>query len=49
MLRGEAPPAPTREQLSEPDAVVTNFLGLPTALAALSRSRESDSTSETSS
>jgi FMN phosphatase YigB (HAD superfamily) len=46
MLRGEAPPAPTLKQLSEPDAVVTNYLGLPTALAAMTSSRESDSTRE---
>jgi MIP family channel proteins/HAD superfamily hydrolase (TIGR01549 family) len=47
MLRGEAPPAPTREQLAEPDAVVTNFLGLPTALAELANVRASDSPHET--
>jgi hypothetical protein len=29
LLRGEAPPAPTLEQLSEPTAVVTSFSGLP--------------------
>lgn len=46
MLRGEAPAAPTREQLEEPDAVVTNFLGLPTALAAIASSRASDRTPE---
>lgn len=36
ILRGEAPPAPTKEQLAEPDAVITSLLGLPTALTRLS-------------
>jgi FMN phosphatase YigB (HAD superfamily) len=35
LLRGEAPPSPTVEQLSEPDAVVTSFSGVPNALAGL--------------
>ncbi|MER6123110.1 HAD family hydrolase [Streptomyces sp. NPDC001795] len=35
MLRGEAPPAPTRRQLEEPDAVITSLTGLPMALARL--------------
>jgi hypothetical protein len=35
LLRGEAPPAPTVEQLTEPDAVVTSFSGVPNALAGL--------------
>ncbi|MGW3953110.1 HAD-IA family hydrolase [Streptomyces sp. NPDC004752] len=35
MLRGEAPPAPTRSQLDEPDAVITSLTGLPMALARL--------------
>ncbi|WP_369368568.1 SpoIIE family protein phosphatase [Streptomyces sp. CG4] len=38
MLRGEAPPAPTRSQLEEPDAVITSLTGLPTALARLTNS-----------
>lgn len=32
MLRGEASPAPTREQLAEPDAVITSLAGLPAVL-----------------
>lgn len=39
LLRGEAPPAPTVEQLSEPNAVITTFSGLPNALAGMSASR----------
>jgi HAD superfamily hydrolase (TIGR01549 family) len=39
LLRGEAPPAPTLEQLSEPTAVVTSFSGLPNALAGMATSR----------
>jgi len=35
LLRGEVPPAPTLEQLSEPDAVLTSLLGLPIALVRL--------------
>lgn len=35
LLRGEVPPAPTQEQLSEPDAVLTSLRGLPTALVRL--------------
>ncbi len=35
MLRGEAPPAPTPDQLSEPDAVITSLIGLPVALARM--------------
>ncbi len=35
ILRGDAPPAPTLEQLSEPDAVVTSLIGVPTALSRL--------------
>ncbi|MFD5248154.1 RbtT/DalT/CsbX family MFS transporter [Amycolatopsis sp. NPDC058340] len=31
-LRGEAPPAPTGGQLSEPDAVITSLTGLPAVL-----------------
>ncbi|MBO3682087.1 SpoIIE family protein phosphatase [Streptomyces sp. NEAU-YJ-81] len=36
MLRGEAPPAPTADQLAEPDAVITSLTGLPIVLARLS-------------
>lgn len=39
LLRGEAPPAPTVDQLSEPDAVITSFSGLPSALAGMATSR----------
>jgi polyol permease family/HAD superfamily hydrolase (TIGR01549 family) len=35
ILRGDAPPAPTIEQLSEPDAIVISLIGLPTALSRL--------------
>jgi glycerol uptake facilitator protein len=35
LLRGEVPPAPTPEQLSEPDAVLTSLTGLPAALIRL--------------
>jgi polyol permease family len=35
VLRGDAPPAPTLNQLAEPDAVVTSLIGLPVALARL--------------
>jgi FMN phosphatase YigB (HAD superfamily) len=35
MLRGEAPPAPTANQLDEPDAVITTLTGLPAVLARL--------------
>jgi putative hydrolase of the HAD superfamily len=35
ILRGDAPPAPTLEQLGEPDAVVTSLIGVPTALSRL--------------
>jgi polyol permease family/HAD superfamily hydrolase (TIGR01549 family) len=35
VLRGDAPPAPTLEQLAEPDAVVISLIGVPTALARL--------------
>jgi len=41
LLRGEAPPAPTLQQLSEPDAVITSLTGLPTALARVARTKES--------
>ena len=36
LLRGEAPPSPTVEQLAEPDAVVTTFSGVPNALVGIS-------------
>jgi putative hydrolase of the HAD superfamily len=36
LLRGEAPPSPTVEQLTEPDAVVTTFSGVPNALVGIS-------------
>ncbi|MDH2387866.1 HAD-IA family hydrolase [Streptomyces sp. HNM0663] len=35
LLRGEAPPAPSRDDLAEADAVVTSLTGLPTALSRL--------------
>jgi polyol permease family/HAD superfamily hydrolase (TIGR01549 family) len=35
VLRGDAPPAPTLEQLAEPDAVVISLIGVPTALSRL--------------
>jgi polyol permease family/HAD superfamily hydrolase (TIGR01549 family) len=37
LLRGDAPPAPTLDQLAEPDAVIISLVGLPTALARLRR------------
>ena len=39
LLRGEAPPSPTVEQLAEPDAIVTSFGGVPNALVAISPAR----------
>ena len=45
LLRGEAPPSPTVEQLSEPDAIVTTFGGVPNALVAISPSRTPATTS----
>ena len=38
LLRGEAPPSPTIEQLAEPEAIVTTFSGVPNALASISPS-----------
>ena len=35
ILRGDAPPAPTLDQLAEPDAVVISLIGVPTALSRL--------------
>jgi putative hydrolase of the HAD superfamily len=40
LLRGDAPPAPTLDQLAEPDAVITSLVGLPTALSRLTGSNE---------
>ena len=40
LLRGDAPPAPTLDQLAEPDAVIISLVGLPTALSRLTGSRE---------
>ena len=40
LLRGDAPPAPTLDQLAEPDAVVVSLVGLPTALSRLTGSAE---------
>ena len=44
LLRGEAPPSPTIEQLTEPDAIVTTFSGVPNALVAISPSRTAATT-----
>ncbi|MBV8377795.1 MAG: MFS transporter [Verrucomicrobia bacterium] len=35
ILRGDAPPAPTLDQLAEPDAVVISLIGVPKALSRL--------------
>jgi polyol permease family/HAD superfamily hydrolase (TIGR01549 family) len=35
LLRGDAPPAPTLDQLVEPDAIIISLLGLPMALTRL--------------
>jgi HAD superfamily hydrolase (TIGR01549 family) len=35
ILRGDAPPAPTLDQLAEPDAIVISLIGVPTALSRL--------------
>ena len=40
LLRGDAPPAPTLDQLAEPDAVIISLVGLPTALSRLTGSKE---------
>ena len=40
LLRGDAPPAPTLDQLAEPDAVIISLVGLPTALSRLTGSTE---------
>src|SRR5260370_562989 len=39
LLRGDAPPAPTLDQLIEPDAVIISLLGLPMALTRLMGAR----------
>ena len=39
LLRGEAPPSPSLEQLTEPDAIVTTFSGVPNALHSLAPSQ----------
>jgi putative hydrolase of the HAD superfamily len=48
LLRGDAPPAPTLDQLVEPDAVITSLVGLPTALSRLTGGTEFKSSSATS-
>jgi len=35
ILRGDAPPAPTLDQLAEPDAIVISLIGVPAALSRL--------------
>lgn len=42
LLRGDAPPAPTLDQLAEPDAVITSLVGLPTALSRLTGNPQID-------
>ncbi|MDP8970684.1 MAG: HAD family hydrolase [Actinomycetota bacterium] len=42
MLRGEAPPAPSDRQLTEPDAVITSLTGLPHVLDRFAGTRERD-------
>jgi hypothetical protein len=48
LLRGDAPPAPTLDQLAEPDAVITSLVGLPTALSRLTGSTAFESSSAVS-
>src|SRR6516162_1078103 len=48
LLRGDAPPAPTLDQLVEPDAVIISLVGLPMALSRLMGSTELVSSSATS-
>jgi putative hydrolase of the HAD superfamily len=48
LLRGDAPPAPTLDQLVEPDAVIISLLGLPMALSRLTGSTEFDASSAAS-
>jgi HAD superfamily hydrolase (TIGR01549 family) len=40
LLRGDAPPAPTLDQLAEPDAVIISLVGLPMALSRLTGNQE---------
>jgi hypothetical protein len=40
-LRGEASPAPTADQLDEPDAVIMTLTGLPAVLSRISRANRS--------
>ena len=40
LLRGDAPPAPTLDQLAEPDAVIISLVGLPMALSRLTGNKE---------
>jgi putative hydrolase of the HAD superfamily len=46
LLRGDAPPAPTLDQLAEPDAVIVSLVGLPTALSRLRGGTESSQSSD---
>jgi putative hydrolase of the HAD superfamily len=39
LLRGEAPPAPTYDQLGMPDAVITTFAGVTEALVTITEQR----------
>ena len=48
LLRGDAPPAPTLDQLVEPDAVIISLVGLPTALSRLTGGTEFKSSSAAS-
>jgi len=48
LLRGDAPPAPTLEQLTEPDAVIISLLGLPMALSRLTGTTKFKSSSAVS-
>jgi len=48
LLRGDAPPAPTLDQLVEPDAVIISLLGLPMALSRLTGSTHFDASSAAS-
>ena len=48
LLRGDAPPAPTLDQLAEPDAVIVSLVGLPVALSRLTGNRKSTTAPEIS-
>src|ERR1700736_6284372 len=48
LLRGDAPPAPTLDQLVEPDAVIISLLGLPMALSRLTGSTAFEASSAAS-